>query len=92
MATLSLSAHFSVRIGPTFNLLRTSYQYIPEPNSSVTVRYRQAPTQQYLSPSQGYTSAVRYAAPVTPSNYETTNSWVGFELGVAYRVNFSLRK
>jgi hypothetical protein len=92
MATLSLSAHFSVRIGPTFNLLRTSYQYIPEPNSSVTVRYRQAPTQQYLSLSQGYTSAVRYAAPVTPSNYETTNSWVGFELGVAYRVNFSLRK
>ncbi|HMG89923.1 MAG TPA: STN domain-containing protein [Chryseolinea sp.] len=93
MANISLSTHFSVRVGPTFNLLRTSYQYIPEPSSSAaTIRYRQAPTQQYLSPSQGYTNSVHYSAPATPADYETANSWVGFELGVAYRVNFSLRK
>jgi hypothetical protein len=92
-ASLSLSNHFSVRVGPTFNLLRSSYQYIPEPNgSSVTVRYRPAPTQQYLSPSQGYTRTIQYQAIATPMDYETINSWFGFELGVAYRVNFSLRK
>jgi hypothetical protein len=92
-ANISLSSHFSVRIGPTFNLLRTSYRYLPDPNNStVTIRYRQAPAQQYLSPSQGYTSVVHYSAPVTPVDYKTANSWVGFELGVAYRVNFSLRK
>jgi len=90
-ANLSLSNHFSVRVGPTFNLLRTSYQYIPEPGgSSVTVRYRPAPTQQYLSPSQGYTRT--YQAVAAPMDYETLHSWVGFELGVSYRVNFSLRK
>lgn len=92
-ANLSLSNHFSVRVGPTFNLLRTSYQYIPEPvGSSATVRYRPAPTQQYLSPSQGYTRTIQYQTVATPTDYETINSWVGFELGVAYRVNFSLGK
>jgi hypothetical protein len=93
MANISLSTHFSLRFGPTFNILKTSYQYIPEPNSSTaTIRYRQAPTQQYLSPSQGYSGSIHYQAPVSPVNYETANSWVGFELGVAYHVNFSLRK
>jgi hypothetical protein len=92
-ANLSLSNHFSVRVGPTFNLLRTSYQYLPDPSSSsVTVRYRPAPTQQYLSPSQGYTRTITYQAVATPMDYEARNSWVGFELGVAYRVNFSLHK
>ena len=92
-ANLTLSDHFSVRFGPTFNLLRTSYQYITEPaGSSITVRYRPAPTQQYLSPSQGYTQTNHYQALYTPMDYETTKSWVGFELGVAYRINFSLRK
>jgi hypothetical protein len=93
MANISLSNHFSVRVGPTFNLLKTSYQYVSDPNSSTTtIRYRQSPTQQYLSPSQGYTSAVNYPVPVTPADYKTANYWVGFELAVAYRVNFSLRK
>jgi hypothetical protein len=93
MANISLSTHFSLRFGPTFNILKTSYQFIPEPNSSTaTIRYRQAPTQQYLSPSQGYSGSIHYQAPVSPVNYETANSWVGFELGVAYHVNFSLRK
>ena len=93
MANISLSTHFSLRFGPTFNILRTSYQYIPEPNSSTaTIRYRQAPTQQYLSPSQGYSGSIHYQAPVSPVDYETANSWVGFELGVAYGINFSLRK
>lgn len=91
-ANLSLSNHFSVRFGPTFNLLRTAYQYLPEPGgSSIAVRYRSAATQQYLSPSQGYTQTIQYRA-VQPMDYETINSWVGFELGVAYRVNFSLHK
>lgn len=98
MANLTLSNHFSVRIGPTFNLLRTSYQYLPEPGAQVTtIRYRSAPTQQYLSPSQGYSQGsyshyVQHQSFTTPGDYQTTNSWVGFELGVAYRVNFSLRK
>ena len=92
-ANLSLSDHFSVRVGPTFNLLSTSYRYIPEPSGSyVSVRYRPAPTQQYLSPSQGYSRTIQYQAAATPLDYETLHSWVGFELGVAYRVNFSLRK
>ena len=93
MANIALSTHFSLRFGPTFNVLRTSYEYTPEPSSSAaTIRYRQAPTQQYLSPSQGYSGSNHYQAPVAPVDYETANSWVGFELGVAYRVNFSLRK
>jgi hypothetical protein len=93
MANIDLSTHFSIRVGPTFNLLRTSHRYIPEPNGqTVAVRYRAAPSQQYLSPSQGYTYSTQYQATVTPTDYETTHNWVGFELGVAYRVNFSLRK
>ena len=93
MANISLSTHFSLRFGPTFNVLRTSYQYIPEPNSSTaTIRYRQTPAQQYLSPSQGYSGSTHYQAPVSPVDYKTANSWVGFELGVAYGINFSLRK
>ena len=92
-ADLTLSNHFSVRFGPTFNMLRTSYQYLPEPtNSYKTVSYRPAPTQQYLSPSQGYTRVVQYQSLATPADYETLDTWVGFELGVAYRVNFSLHK
>lgn len=93
MANVSLSTRFSVRFGPTFNVLRTSYEYVPEPiSSTAAIRYRQAPTQQYLSPTQGYSRTIHYQAPVSPVNYETAKSWVGFELGVAYRVNFSLRK
>jgi hypothetical protein len=93
MANVSLSSHFSIRFGPTFNILRTSYKYVREPSSSTTaIRYRQAPTQQYLSPTQGYSGTIHYQAPVAPMDYETANSWVGFELGVAYRVNFSLHK
>lgn len=92
MANITLSRHFSVRVGPTFNLLRTSYDFDAEPYStSTTIRYRATPTQPYLSPSQGYTNTVQYAA-VAPTDYESANSWVGFELGVAYRINFSLRK
>jgi hypothetical protein len=92
MANVSLSTHFSIRFGPTFNILRTSYKYVPETSSSTTaIRYRQAPTQQNLSPTQGY-STIHYQAPVATADYETANSWVGFELGVAYHVNFSLRK
>ena len=90
---LTLPNHFSVRFGPTFNVLRTSYQYVPEPAKSYnTVSYRPAPTQQYLSPSQGYTYNIQYQVISTPADSETSNNWVGFELGVAYRVNFSLRK
>ncbi len=93
MANVSLSTHFSIRFGPTFNILKTSYKYVPEPSSStIAIRYRQAPTQPYLSPTQGYSRTLNYQAPVAPVDYETANSWVGFELGVAYRVNFSLRK
>jgi hypothetical protein len=92
-ADLALSTHFSVRFGPTFNLLSTSYHYLPEPvSSSTSVRYRPAPTQQYLSPSQGYTQTFYYQSVATPMDYKTLESWVGFELGVAYRVNFSLRR
>ena len=93
MANVALSTHFSIRFGPTFNVLKTSYEYVPESSSStVTVRYRQTPTQPYLSPTSGYTRTIHAQAPVSPVNYETANSWVGFELGVAYRVNFSLPK
>jgi hypothetical protein len=92
MANVSLSTHFSVRFGPTFNILRTSYEYLPEPSSTIAIRYRQAGTQQYLSPTQGYSRTTHYQAPIAPMDYETANSWVGFELGVAYGINFSLRK
>ena len=94
MANVALSDHFSIRVGPTFNMLRTSYQYIPEPyTQTATVRYRPAPSQQYLSPSQGYTTpTTQYPTSVTPADYHTGRNWVGFELGVAYRANFSLRK
>lgn len=93
MANVALSDHFSIRVGPTFNVLKTSYQYMPEPHTqTATVRYRPAPSQQYLSPSQGYTYATQYPTSVAPADYQTGRNWVGFELGVAYRVNFSLRK
>jgi hypothetical protein len=92
-ANISLSSHFSVRMGPTFNVLRTSYQVTSDPiTSSATLRYRTTPAQPYLSPSQGYNYVIQYQAPVSPTDFETMRSWVGFELGVAYRVNFSLRK
>ena len=90
---LTLANHFSVRFGPTLNILRTSYQYLPEPAKSFkTVSYRAAPSQQYLSPSQGYTHTIQYPVLATPADYMASTTWVGFELGVAYRVNFSLRK
>ena len=93
LADLTLSNHFSVRFGPAFNLLRTSFEYLPEPaNSYKAVSYRPEPSQQYLSPSQGNTRTVQYQSVTAPVDYDTVNTWVGFEVGVVYRVNFSLRK
>ena len=56
---------------------------------SVTVRH---PHNSTYPLRRGTPRTIHYQAPVSPVDYETANSWVGFELGVAYRVNFSLRK
>jgi len=93
MANISLSDHFSVRVGPTFNVLKTTHEYIAEqPAQVITVRYRAAQGQPYLSPSSGYSSTAHYQAASPLPKYETGKFWVGFEAGVAYRINFSLRK
>jgi len=93
MANISLSDHFSLRVGPTFNILKTTHEYITEqPAQVITIRYRATPGQPYLTPSSGYSSSTHYQASSPSANYEMGKFWVGFEAGVAYRINFSLRK
>lgn len=92
-ADLTLSRHFSVRFGPAFNVLRTSYHYLPEPAKTfTTVTYRPASTPPYLSPTHGYTFSSQYQVVATPDDYVASKIWVGFELGVAYHLNFFLHK
>lgn len=93
MANIALSRHFSVRIGPSFNFLNTYHYFQEQPSPILVVRHRSTSAQNYIKPSQsGYIQSNPYPASIVATEFRTIKSWVGFEAGVAYRINFSLRK
>ena len=92
MTNINLSRHFSLRVGPTLNFMN-SYYRPEEATYSVAIVRSRDPHQYYMPlPQIGYTEIIFVHAPKTVKEYKTTKSWVGFEAGIAYRVNFSIRK
>lgn len=84
MANITLSQHFSLRIGPSFNIKNTTH-YIQEGTPAVVVmKYRSLQPGNIVSPEAD-------TLPIT-REYRTSKSWASFEAAFSYRINFSLRK
>lgn len=93
LAVVSLFKHFSAFVGPSFNFLAT-YHYVQEPTAGImVVKYNSAAAQNYTSSGRsGYVASNANSFPVLTTDYRTRTSWVSFEAGVSYRINFSLDK
>ncbi len=91
LASISLSKHILVRIGPSFNILNTYHYFQEAPQTIVVVRYRSFTPDNRFPPNSGASSPSYYPIAKTVE-YRSAKTWVGFEAALAYRLNFSLRK
>jgi len=78
--------------GPSFNFLKTSYNYKEVEVILSGVRIGNAGQSQeyptYVNPSQGTMFKSIY---YSPKDFTTTKFWVGFEVGASYQIKFSHR-
>ncbi len=101
LSQYSLSHKISLRAGITFNVLNTRYKFMDANVPLVMYRQQHEPSHSepprlsYLS--EVLRSSNTIIAPYTLSNtysdnfYLNTKTWIGVEIAVAYRINFSSR-
>ena len=85
---MQLSNRIKMQIGPTFNMLKTSYTYQKGLLHVSEVITTSVQTDYGKYAQVGLVRSLYY---LPPADYSTIKSWVGFETGVSYSLKFSRR-